>query len=178
MKAYSIFLCLFLVACASGPTKSSNQKVEENISIGVNLNAHRYADIYFSGQPSLLDIRNLKKQGFTHIINFRESSEYDEKSERRLAKSLGMNYTQVPFNGKKPLTDSYIDSVTKAVKAHRSEGKTLVHCGSGNRVGVWVGGHFYKDHKYSKKQSVIMAKKMGMKHEKPLLKLQDYLSTK
>ena len=178
MKIYTLILCSFLVACASNSYKASPTKVEENIPIGVSLKANRYDNIYFSGQPSLLDIRKMKKQGFTHIINLRESSEHDEKAERLLAKSLDIKYTQKPFIGKKPLTDEYIDSVTQAVKAHRHEGKTLIHCGSGNRAGVWAGGHFYKDHKYSKNQSVVIAKKMGMKREKPLLKLQDYLNSK
>ena len=177
MKHLYLLLPLFALACAQTPNQKQSL-TEQNITIGQNLKANRYSNIYFSSQPSTEDIKTLKEQGFTHIVNLRPSSEYDEASERKTTKEVEMIYSQVPFKKSNSLTDPFISKVTKAVVKHRKKGKTLVHCGSGNRAALWVGGHFHKDHKYDKEASIEMAQKMGMTSEKMLEKLKVYLKNK
>ena len=170
----SFFLFVSLISCSSNSTK----KHESNITIGKELNAHRYADIYFSGQPSNAEWKNLKEQGFTNIINLRSPKEYNEKLERKKIQAQGLHYSNIPFTGKSKLTDKYIDQVTKAVMKHRKEGKTLVHCSSGNRVGIWLAGHFHKDHELSKEDSLVMAKKLGLENEGAIQKAKAYFDQK
>lgn len=177
MTYFRFLLLPLLIACAQMDKAKETTQMEYNTTVGENLNAHRYADIYFSGQPSDEDLKNLKNQGFTHVINLRSPSEkaYDEKAEAKTVKKNNMNYSLVTMDLSQPLTDEYIESVTAKVVAHRSEGKTLIHCSSGQRVALWTGGHFYKDHGYSEEQVLEMTEKMGL--EKPMLKvkLENYL---
>lgn len=157
MKLFFSLLILTLASCAHTPSK-----IDSQVTIGDSLNAGRYVDLYFSGQPTLDDIRELKKQGFASIINLRPASEFDAKAESKLAKELNLHYINVPFNSGDDLNDVLINKITKSVVSVRPQGKVLVHCKSGNRVGVWLAGHFYKDHKYSKKEALSTAKVLGL----------------
>lgn len=151
--------------------------IDQNLTIGKTLNAHRYSDIYFSAQPSDADFALIKSQGFKTIVNLRmaQENEYTEVSEKALVESLGLNYEHIPADPHKPLTDEFIDKVSSAVKKHRGSGKILIHCSSGNRVGMWLGGHFHKDHKLSKEKSLNLAKKLGLTNDPVISKVKDYL---
>ncbi len=96
--------------------------------------------------------------------------------ERKSVKALGLNYYNVPFKKDTKLTDEYMNKLTATVVKHRKEGKVLVHCSSGDRVGIWLGGHFYKDHGFDKKASVEVAKKLGLKKVSAKKLLDLYLS--
>jgi len=176
MKWLNILISLLFVACAQTPKTSKTALYEQGVTVGEGVEANRYANIYFSGQPSSKDWAHLKSQGFTHIINIREAKEIDGKMEKETIQSQGMIYSHIPMNAKKPLTKGYVQSVTKAVMTHRKKGKTLIHCGSGNRVAYWVGAHFYLDHNYSAKDSIDMAKKMGLTSSGLETKLEKFIS--
>lgn len=179
MRFFTLALLIsFMVGCAheSKVEKPARLEMEEGVSLVGEQKASRYGNIYFSAQPKISDLKTLKKQGFRSIVNLRRSSEYDEASEKKMASELGIHYAQVPFDGKSgKLDDSFISAVTKAVVAHRKAGKVLVHCSSGNRVGLWVGGHFKKDHGYSAAEALATAKKSGLKNEGLEKKLKNYL---
>ena len=151
--------------------------ISQDVKIGKSLVAQRYSDIYFAGQPSDADLELLKKQGFTAVINLRQAQEqaYLEKDERKKVAELGLSYENLPTNPGESITDNFIDSVTSLVKKHRGSGKILIHCSSGNRVGMWLGGHFHKDHKFSKEESLDLALKLGLKKEKAIEKVKIYL---
>jgi protein tyrosine phosphatase (PTP) superfamily phosphohydrolase (DUF442 family) len=170
-----LFTTTFMTSCSHSKHKEGTSKVEKNVVIGKNLKANRFSNLYLSAQPSLEDLRDLKKQGFSTVINLRGPKEYDEKAERNLLKTQGVNYYNIPFYKNSKLTDEYITSVTKKVMKHRKEGKLLVHCSSGNRVGIWLGGHFYKDHGLSKDESIKMAKDLGLTKEAAEKKLRLFL---
>ncbi len=171
-----LLFCVFSCTDRSDPTSSIVNNKEQGLVIGKNLKAKNFETIYFSGQPDNEDLLALKEQGFETIINLRKSSEYDEVSEAKLSKELGFHYKQIPFDGRTDqLTDEFISSVTKVVMDQRDKGKILIHCGSGNRVALWVGGHFAKDHKYSAKDAIEMAKKMGLTSAGLEKKLKVYL---
>lgn len=165
----AVLLSLTMASC------SLIQKQDKKVDIATNLKAGQYQNIYFSGQPKLENFSELKENGFTTIINLRTKKEYAENEERAQVKSLGMNYYQIGIK-KAPLTDKFIDKVTAAVVKHRKKGKVLIHCSSGNRAGLWAGGHFYKDHGYSKEKSVKIGKELGITKEKIEKKLRKYLN--
>ncbi|PIK16420.1 sulfur transferase domain-containing protein [Halobacteriovorax sp. JY17] len=158
-----------LNACAHKKGKS-----ESDIRIGENLQSNRYGTIYFSKQPDDKDWAKLKEQGFETIINLREPSEHDEKNERKLIVKSGMTYVNIPFPKKMKLDNNYVSKVTKEVMKNKDKGKILIHCSSGNRVGIWVGAHFYKDHGFSKKESINTAKAHGLNKPEAINKLKKY----
>lgn len=168
MKNLLLLTLFTIVSCAQ--FSSGEKKV-----IGENLNAHKFKSIFFSGQPSDADFSKLKEQGFTHVVNLRRETEYDERSEEKLVKSLGMNYSHHPFPLDLKVDDKYVDSVTNSVVKHRQKGKTLVHCSSGNRVGIWLGAHFNRDHGDSKEEAYERAESFGLTKEGAKKALKEYL---
>ena len=115
----------------------------------------------------------------TSVINLRTAVEgnYDASIEKQRAEAAGLNYTHTPVKGGAPLTDQRIDEITQAIAKNRSLGKTLVHCSSGNRVALWSGGHFFKDHGVSKEDAYKIALKVGLTKETLQKNLNQYLET-
>jgi protein tyrosine phosphatase (PTP) superfamily phosphohydrolase (DUF442 family) len=177
MKIIAMFtvLSFLAVGCAQ-----HNKKEQTNIKITKSLVGHKYGNIYFSGQPSKEDLLKLKESDFSAVINLREKKEnnYFESWEKEIVTKQGIVYKNIPFSMKKELTDEYIKSVVSEVVKNRKKGKVLVHCSSGNRAALFVGGHFLKDHNYSKENAMKIAKEYGLKKEKAQQKLQSYLDKK
>ncbi len=168
MRYLTLFCSLFLLVSCSHLNK-------KEMVVGDNLKAHSFKDIYFTGQPSMEDLKKLKDQGFTHIVNLRRSTEYDELEERRAAKKLGMIYSHRPFPLDMNIDDAYVDGVTETIVKNRKLGKTLVHCSSGNRVAIWVGAHFKKDHGQSPAEAFSTAEESGLDKEGAKKALRKYL---
>jgi protein tyrosine phosphatase (PTP) superfamily phosphohydrolase (DUF442 family) len=175
VKEIILFILVFgVIGCAHKEEKLPN---ESNVAVTKTLKGHRWGNIYFSGQPSGKALKNLKENGFSTVINLREKNEgkYQENWESKVVKKAGLNYYNIPFSMKKEMTNEYIESVTSKVMNHRKEGKILIHCSSGNRVGVWLGAHFQKDHSFSTEKSLKLAKELGLTNPKAETKLKTYL---
>ena len=163
---------------AMNELKATLKKLQESASnskIGKSLTANKYSNIYFSRQPHINEYKDLKDQGFALVVNLRNPSEHNEAAENEVVTKLGMKYVNIPFDSSDVLDDNFINRVTAKVKKHRKAGKILIHCSSGNRAGLWAGGHFRKDHKYSKEKSIAIAKEFGITKPEILSKLQAYL---
>lgn len=174
-----------LYSKAKTSTENSEKKIkdlpiEQNLKIGNELTAHRYKDLYFSAQPSDNDFKQLKEQGFSAIVNLRLPNEgkYDAASEKKTVEGLGLKYVHIPMDSKDELTDSSISNITSAVVKSMGNGKVLIHCSSGNRVAMWLGGHFHKDHGFSKSQSMEIAKMLGLTKQPAIEKVDKYLKSK
>lgn len=176
MKLY-LFLITFNLLI--GGCTHPNLKTQPNIKITENLSGSQYGDIYFSAQPTEADFLKLKNNGFVAVINLREKKEQDylESWEKDLVNQQGIAYYNIPFSMKSDMNNDYIDSVTTKVKKHMKDGKVLIHCSSGNRVGIWVGAHFMKDHGYSKDEAMKVAKDAGLNQPNAEKKLQLYLDS-
>lgn len=72
--------------------------------------------------------------GIEHIINLQPEDElsFDEKAE---VEEHGIQYTHLPISGAKDLKQVNLLEFDKALRAYHGK-KTLLHCGSGNRVGA------------------------------------------
>lgn len=187
-----ILLTASAAACASTDSQQSAEpiaagdndasplfdKAESGLVIGEGLQATRFADLYFSGQPSPEDYAKLHEEGFRTVINLRGPDEYDEAQEASAVEALGMTYVVIPFAKDAELTDELADEVTAAVVHNREAGKLLVHCSTGNRTAVWLGGHFHKDHGLDKAEAMKMAELLGLSHPGAKAKLERYLADK
>ena len=90
---------------------------------------------FFAGQFNKDDIEKIKDENIARVITLRTDGEVDW-DEQAAVESAGVEFLSVPF---KP--DSLTDDVfTKVRGLLRDESKkTLLHCGSANRVGgVWL----------------------------------------
>jgi protein tyrosine phosphatase (PTP) superfamily phosphohydrolase (DUF442 family) len=177
MKWILLFTVLSIL---TGGCAHHGTKVKTNINVTKILMGHNYGNIYFSAQPKERDLLELKKKGFAAVINMRgkEEGKYLESWERGIVKKQGIAYYNIPFSMKSKLTNDYISTLTSKILDHRKEGKVLVHCSSGNRVAVWIGGHFLKDHEYSKDDAMKIAKQLGLTNAKAEKILQSYLDQK
>lgn len=158
-------------------SKALFAKTESAVDLGTSFKPHRFADIYFSGQPAEGDWKLLKEKGFNAVINLRTAAEYGEVSERNAVLAEGLAYVSVPVDREQPMDKAIADSITKAIKANRGRGKILIHCSSGNRAALWAGAHFYLDHDLSKADAVKMAETLGLTQDSAKKKLKDFLDT-
>lgn len=174
-----IFVLVFSCGCAHHSHEEANltDTKESNIFITKDFKGNHWNNIYFSGQPDEKTFSQLKENGFETVINLREKKEgaYDESWEEGVVKREGINYYNIPFSMNDEVTDDYLDLVTSKVREHKKDGKVLVHCSSGNRVGIWVGAHFNKDHNLSSEKSLELAREMGMTSPGAETKLRAYL---
>lgn len=104
--------------------------------------------VLIAGQPGEIDLKTLREQGVTTIFNLRTDAEMADRSvvpydEAALAKALDLAYVQEPIGG----TDHpFRPEVLEAFKAEldRSQGKLLLHCGTGGRAGMLYAAYAVK----------------------------------
>lgn len=96
------------------------------------------------GQPSETDLDLLKQSGFRRVISLRAEGEDTGYDEAAKVRALGMSYISIPVSTDKGL-DAETAQYLRSVLAQSSE-PTLLHCGSGNRVGaMYAIGAFHLD---------------------------------
>lgn len=109
------------------------------------------ADRIVSGAIGAADIGRLRAAGIRHLINLRTVEESEGLDEARIAAGLGIAYHSIPIQGAQSLT---VENARKldAALAEAGDELTLVHCGSGNRVGAliavreaWIRGRSTED---------------------------------
>lgn len=94
------------------------------------------ANTVVTGKLSPEKITKIAEAGIEHIINLQPDSEltFDEKS---AVEAAGIHYTHLPISGADDLKQINLLEFDKALRTHHGK-KTLLHCGSGNRVGACI----------------------------------------
>ena len=94
------------------------------------------ANTVVTGKLSPEKITKIAEAGIEHIINLQPDSEltFDEKS---AVEAAGIHYTHLPISGANDLKQINLLEFDKALRTHHGK-KTLLHCGSGNRVGACI----------------------------------------
>ncbi len=108
----------------------------EDATLGSTVNVHKFGNLFFGGQFSAEDLPQISKEGITRIITLRTEGEvdWDEKKE---VQDANIEFVEVPFRSPDALTDEVFTKVRNLLKDKSK--KTLLHCGSANRVGgVWL----------------------------------------
>jgi uncharacterized protein (TIGR01244 family) len=126
-------------------------------------------------ETSALD--GLAKDGFKAVINLRMASEpnVDIAGNAGRARSLGLNYIHIPFNGQQPdpkAVDQFLASI-----ADTANQPVYVHCGSASRVGaMWLVKRVLQDG-WTVDKATEEAKLIGLRSE-PLEKFAvDYINS-
>ncbi len=149
LKPLTITCCLCVITVTAPlHSQENNASVQENTLVAKNdhtiiecrlgaaKNVHYLNDICFSGQFSEVDVAEIKHQQFKRVISLRTVGEV-EWDEKRGAEEAGMEFLAIPFKSSDSLTDEVFQRVREALG--ESQQKTLIHCGSGSRVGcVWL----------------------------------------
>ena len=91
------------------------------------------------GATETTALDGLAKDGFKAVINLRMPTEAGANIEANAAhaKSVGLNYVSIPFNGQQPdpkAVDTFLATI-----ANKANQPVFVHCGSASRVGgMWL----------------------------------------
>jgi protein tyrosine phosphatase (PTP) superfamily phosphohydrolase (DUF442 family) len=92
-------------------------------------------NIYTCGQPCLDDIKTLKDQEFSLVVNLRMAGEFNQFDEEHEVKTAGLTYVSIPFSGPSGLSNENATTLHKALKANKKAGgKVLLHCAAGMRA--------------------------------------------
>lgn len=89
--------------------------------------------VYAGGLPSSEQLKSFADKGVKTVIDFRKPAEGLEQEQAELAK-LGVNYVNIPL-GRELAPALAQEKFAQAFAAAKGE-KVLLHCRSGNRVGM------------------------------------------
>lgn len=123
---------LLLVAFAAGAAEAPADALSQ-------LPAHIALDsrLHVSAQPSAEALVKLPSAGVRTIINLRPASETPDLDEKSVVEKAGMKYHSLPVAGAAGLTRQNVAAFDRLL-AEAGEGKVLMHCASGNRVGAMM----------------------------------------
>lgn len=88
-----------------------------------------------AGQPTQNELRAFAAEGGTHVIDLRTPQEDRGYDEAAAVKDAGMSYHNLPITGAAGLTRENVKKLDGLLAETQGE-KTLLHCGSANRVGA------------------------------------------
>lgn len=94
--------------------------------------------LYSAGQPTPDELADLARRGVRTVINLRHPDEPVAFDERAEAARLGLRYVSIPVTGAADLHPDSVRRFSQALVEARTEGDTLIHCASANRVGALV----------------------------------------
>lgn len=116
--------------------------------------------ILTGGQPNKTDITSLAKDGVTKVINFRGEDEFSKFDEQALVEKNGMQYLHFPIASRDAFTKDNVKKFSEMLA--NSEGKTFLHCGSGNRAGALFALDAYWNHGKSAAEALQTGKDAGL----------------
>ena len=110
---------------------------------GVEARLYLDGRVYLAGQPNEAALAKLKERGVTAVINVRTPAEMSDPKlvpfdEAAAVAALGMEYVQVPLNGRDfPYTTDAVDRFAAVLGRH--SGPVVLHCASAGRVSyLWA----------------------------------------
>lgn len=100
--------------------------------LGIINEMHPSPSLVTGGQPSQAQFHQAATQVRT-VINLRAEGEDGVDTESAQVEALGMNYVSIPMRGAAGVTEANARLLDRTLGV---SGPTLLHCGSGNRVGA------------------------------------------
>lgn len=134
----------------------------------VLLNERRLGDdVVAAGQPDRAGFESMKSQGVTTVVNLRMPTESGFVDSKRHVEELGMTFVSLPVSGAAGLTEANAKRLDQALSS--GDGKTLVHCRSGNRVAALLGLRAFHVQGKTRTEALKVGKKAGLTKMKPAL---------
>jgi len=139
-------LCSVLAAMTIAGAAVAQQVTEEKVA-GVNNFKRLETTIACAGATTPAAVPEIKKMGYASIVNLRVPTEEgaDVDQEAAAAKSAGIKFYSLPFNGQKPdpaVADRFLEVITDG-----SNEPAFIHCHSGNRAAaMWMIKRLVVDH--------------------------------
>lgn len=90
--------------------------------------------LYTGGVPGAKDLQALRARGVRTVIDLRAPHERTQRDSEGAAQALGLRYETLVIEGAQDLTRENAERLRQALDD--ADGKVLLHCASGNRVGA------------------------------------------
>jgi uncharacterized protein (TIGR01244 family) len=124
------------------------------------------ATITFADQPTEADLRELKSEGYTGVVNLRNDGEPEQPlsttQEGEKVRALGMAYLHYGV-GAAPLTVSGVTAVCDFITQHAAApNKVLVHCRKGARAAALLLLHQARANNWSANEVLARGKALGL----------------
>ena len=103
----------------------------------------------------------LKAAGGSSVIDLRDPMEPRPIDEAATVNRLGMKYLNIPVRGGS-LDDATLEKILDALRANADQ-TTLMHCGSGNRVGGALVAYLMLDHGMDEETATAEAMRVGLR---------------
>jgi uncharacterized protein (TIGR01244 family) len=128
------------------------------------LPAHIAVDsrLHVSAQPTAEAFMNLPAAGVRTVINLRPAGETPDLDEKSIVEKAGMKYRALPIAGAAGLTRDNV-ALFDRILAETGEGKVLMHCGSGNRVGAMMALRAHWVQGKSAEEALVIGRSSGLK---------------
>lgn len=135
-----------LSACSPSPVKSdSMDQVTASESLVLNRFVAPAENIHAGGRIAATDLPALRDAGIVHIIDLTPDAETPDFDEASAARAAGFAYDNLPIASPNDLSRDAVNAFHNLLR--NTQGPTLVHCASGNRVGAlaalraaWIDG--------------------------------------
>jgi uncharacterized protein (TIGR01244 family) len=123
-------------------------------------------EIVVGDQPTKADLAELKKQGFSGIVNLRNDGEPDQpmnpSQEGETARELGLDYVHYGV-GSAPLSEQGVTAVSEFIEQHtQGASKVLVHCRRGPRAVALVLLQQARANNWDASEVISKGKAMGL----------------
>ena len=132
-------LAVFVVAAISVLSAAAQSQVKKETVPGITNLARLETTVACAGAVTPASVAEIKKMGFSSIINLRLATEQgaDIEGETAAAKAAGINYFHLPFNNAAP-DPAVVDSFLKVITDKANE-PAFIHCASANRAAMmWM----------------------------------------
>lgn len=151
-----------MLPTAEAEVASAPKESIETCELGSTKNVHTLGNIVFSGQFQKDDIPALKEANITRVISFRPDGEIDW-NEAEAVKAAGIDHVSIPFKAVDELTDDKLKQIRELLG--EEDEKTMMHCGSANRVSVvWI-AHRVLDDGVDLETAIEEANTIGLKSQ-------------
>lgn len=156
-----LMLASMFAACSAEKPAETPAETKPIAELGIKNLSTPQDHIVCSGQPTEAQFDSLKDAGITRVIHLRQAKEGGTGWEEERAKSAGVEFVRLEIAGKVGLTK---DNVQKFhdLMAKGTGGKTLVSCGSSNRVGALLALEAFWIGKKPREEALALGKKSGM----------------
>lgn len=129
-----LFISLISASLAVSMSAISKDNHPQSISLEAKNMKQITDNLISAGQPTEEDLKKLKANDFSHVINLRPASENIPFDEANTSKELGLKYSNLPIAGPADINKDNALKLDALLK--QSDEKVLLHCGSANRVGA------------------------------------------
>lgn len=124
------------------------------------------ATITIGDQPTEADLKQLKQEGYSGVVNLRNDGEPEQPlstaQEGALARELGMEYLHYGV-GSAPLAPAGVNAVADFIERHaQGPNKVLVHCRRGGRAVALLLLQQARANNWSADEAVAKGKAMGL----------------